>query len=263
MFILHIEALNYVLYGKHESNEDQSIMSNVWICRWESKMEYFNALRRRYKLPDLTKLWNQDQDQVIIAMILLSNYLLNLLIRWTRRRSRKESWRSLKLISWNCKWVLTIQISYLRHQNIYFNNISLPWNRNWVFSITLQEISLWLDPKTSLLALIVYHLGFELSSFLLGSTAIYALATTSLIGNIAFIPQILSFHYYESCAAVFVWHTWVFRIWPVIKVEEENEDDEKFIPANPDCYSAPEIKIKVCEWRKKTQESFNEWNIAH
>jgi len=45
--------------------------------------------------------------------------------------------------------------------------------------------------------------------------------------------------------SAFIYHTWTDRIWPIIKVEEEEEDESvsKFTPANPETFSAPEESV--------------------
>lgn len=89
------------------------------------------------------------------------------------------------------------------------------------FLVKLQELSLWTDPKSSIIALASVHLLYW-----------YLLMTSNspiyLLVNIALLT--------------FVYTTWTERIWPAIRVPEADPGPEpEWTPVSPDVLSAPEL----------------------
>ena len=113
------------------------------------------------------------------------------------------------------------------------------------YLVKLQELSLWTDPKSSGLALVVIHAIYWYLSVTSNST-VYLLAMLALL--------------------TFVYTTWTQRIWPEIRVPEANPGPEpEWTPVSPDVLSAPElvrlweeVKVKCCqafEWLKVTRQN--------
>jgi len=86
------------------------------------------------------------------------------------------------------------------------------------FFIRVQEISLWTDPKSSLSAVALLHLFF-----------LYLRYTASTVLNLTCWAVILGL----------VYTTWVNKIWPEIRVAEE--DPVGPTPLSPGVYSGPEL----------------------
>ena len=113
------------------------------------------------------------------------------------------------------------------------------------YLVKIQELSLWTDPKSSALALVVIHAIYWYLSVTSNST-VYLLAMLALL--------------------TFVYTTWTQRIWPEIRVPEANPGPEpEWTPVSPDVLSAPElvrlweeVKVKCCqafEWLKVTRQN--------
>ena len=113
------------------------------------------------------------------------------------------------------------------------------------YLVKLQELSLWTDPKSSGLALLVIHAIYWYLSVTSNST-VYLLAMLAML--------------------TFVYTTWTQRIWPEIRVPEANPGPEpEWTPVSPDVLSAPEL-VRLCdevkvkcyqafEWLKQTREN--------
>ena len=110
------------------------------------------------------------------------------------------------------------------------------------YLVKLQELSLWTDPKSSVLALVVVHAIYWYLSLTTNST-VYLLAMVALLS--------------------FVYTTWTQRIWPEIRVPDANptSPEPEWTPVSPDVLSAPdlvrlwnEVKAKSCQgfqWLKE------------
>lgn len=113
------------------------------------------------------------------------------------------------------------------------------------YLVKLQELSLWTDPKSSGLALVVIHAIYWYLSVTSNST-VYLLAMLAML--------------------TFVYTTWTQRIWPEIRVPEANPGPEpEWTPVSPDVLSAPEL-VRLCdevkvkcgqafEWLKQTRQN--------
>jgi len=87
--------------------------------------------------------------------------------------------------------------------------------------IAAQEIAVWSNPAKSVIWLL-------LTQFML-----YHLlnSSTPLLGTVAYV-----------CLSMYAYVTWVYTVWPIIRVPPENpEDDENWTPVHPDVLSAPEL----------------------
>ena len=113
------------------------------------------------------------------------------------------------------------------------------------YLVKLQELSLWTDPKSSVLALVVVHAIYWYLSLTTNST-VYLLAMVAMLS--------------------FVYTTWTQRIWPEIRVPDANPTPEpEWTPVSPDVLSAPdlvrlwnEVKAKSCQgfqWLKDLREN--------
>lgn len=104
------------------------------------------------------------------------------------------------------------------------------------YLVKLQELSLWIDPKSSVLALVVVHMIYWYLS-LTGNSTVYLLSMVALLS--------------------FVYTTWTQRIWPEIRVPEANPSPEpEWTPVSPDVLSAPDL-VRLCnEVKAKLVEGF-------
>lgn len=94
--------------------------------------------------------------------------------------------------------------------------------------VQAQEVALWSSPITSL--------AWLLASQLL----VWHLTTSPLLPNLA-----------KLALAAFLYSTWVYRLWPAIRVPPEHpEDPEPWTPLHPDLLSAPELG----SWVRGTRE---------
>jgi len=95
-----------------------------------------------------------------------------------------------------------------------------------------QEVALWSRPLVSLAWLIVTQ------------ALVYHLTSSAVLPNIAKILLV-----------AFIYSTWVYRVWPAIRVPPEHpEDAEEFTPLHPDVLSAPEMAGWVQSGKKKIGE---------
>lgn len=85
--------------------------------------------------------------------------------------------------------------------------------------VQLQELALWIDPKSSVAALAIVHLIY----WYLASTSCTVLNLTTW-----------------ACILGFLYTTWVNRIWPEIRVEKPMEESA-WTPVRPEVFSAPEL----------------------
>lgn len=109
------------------------------------------------------------------------------------------------------------------------------------YLVRCQELVLWTDPKASLVALTVIHLAFGY------------LATTSNTALNLTLWTVLS---------GFIYTTWTQKIWPEIRVPDEDGVQEDagaqsgWTPVSPDVYSAPELIELVDRLKSKTYEFY-------
>jgi len=95
-----------------------------------------------------------------------------------------------------------------------------------------QEVALWSRPMVSLAWLIVTQ------------ALVYHLTSSAVVPNIA-----------KFLLVAFIYSTWVYRVWPAIRVPPEHpEDAEEFTPLHPDVLSAPEMADWVQSGKKKISE---------
>ncbi len=104
------------------------------------------------------------------------------------------------------------------------------------YLVKLQELSLWTDPKASLVALGIIHLIYW---YLLvtSNTPVYLLSMLGLIS--------------------FIYTTWTQRIWPEIRVQDEHESkmqDQEWTPVSQDVLSAPELAQLCLECKLKMSQ---------
>jgi len=113
-------------------------------------------------------------------------------------------------------------------------------HQNWVLKefeskfIAAQEIAVWSNPFKSVVWLLLTQ--FLLYYFLNSSTP--------LLSTLAYV-----------CLSVYAYITWVYTIWPIIRVPPENpEDDESWTPVHPDVLSAPELSTFLSDLHTKVKE---------
>jgi len=93
--------------------------------------------------------------------------------------------------------------------------------------VQAQEVALWSSPAKSLVCLVV------------SQALVYHLTSSPLLPNIA-----------KLVLAAFLYSTWVYRLWPAIRIPPEHpEDPETWTPLHPDVLSAPEL----ASWMKTTR----------
>lgn len=103
------------------------------------------------------------------------------------------------------------------------------------FLVKIQELSLWTDPKSSVMAIATVHLLYW-----------YLLMTSNSPLYLLVMLALLSF----------VYTTWTQRIWPEIRVPEADPGSEpEWTPVSPDVLSAPELvrlwedfHLKLCQF---------------
>jgi len=107
------------------------------------------------------------------------------------------------------------------------------------YLVRCQELALWKDPKSSLVALAGIHLAFG-----------YVATTSNTVLNLTL----------WALLSGFVYTTWTQRIWPEIRVPEENEGDPQssWTPVSPDVYSAPELIDLIDRLKTKTAELYHQ-----
>jgi len=90
------------------------------------------------------------------------------------------------------------------------------------YLVRCQELALWQDPKASMVALTAIHLAFG-----------YLATTSNTVVNLTLWVLL----------AGFVYTTWTQRIWPEIRVPDDQEEQvgQSWVPVSPDVYSAPEL----------------------
>jgi len=89
------------------------------------------------------------------------------------------------------------------------------------FLVKIQELSLWTDPKSSVMAIGIVHLLYWYL-LMTSNSPIYLLGMLTLLS--------------------FVYTTWTQRIWPEIRVPEADPGPEpEWTPVSPDVLSAPEL----------------------
>jgi len=95
-----------------------------------------------------------------------------------------------------------------------------------------QEVALWSRPIVSLAWLLVTQ------------AFVYHITSSAVLPNVAKLSLV-----------VFLYTTWVYRVWPAIRVPPEHpEDEEDFTPLHPDVLSAPEMAGWVKAGKKKMVE---------
>jgi len=105
--------------------------------------------------------------------------------------------------------------------------------------VQLQELSLWTNPKNSLMALVILHLVYWYLS-VTSNSPVYLMSTAALIS--------------------FVYTTWTQRIWPEIRVPDANPGPEPdWTPVNPDVLSAPEL-VKLFDEAKAKGTQLYQWS---
>lgn len=113
------------------------------------------------------------------------------------------------------------------------------------YLVKLQELSLWTDPKSSLMALAVIHVLYWYLT-VTTNTPVYLMAMIALL--------------------TYVYLTWTQRIWPEIRVPDADPGAEPdWTPVSPDVLSAPELvklwddaKIKLLNclaWAKELRRN--------
>jgi len=107
------------------------------------------------------------------------------------------------------------------------------------YLVRCQELALWTDPKASLMALACIHLAFG-----------YLATTVNTTLNLA-LWAVLS---------GFVYTTWTQRIWPEIRVPDEDGQEDSaqsaWTPVSPDVYSAPELIELLERLKSKAHELY-------
>jgi len=106
------------------------------------------------------------------------------------------------------------------------------------YLVRCQELALWTDPKSSVLALTAIHLALG-----------YLATTTNTTVNLLL----------WSVLTGFVCTTWTQRIWPEIRVEPRDPEPEEksWTPVSPEVYSAPEL-LELQEALKEKAAEFHE-----
>jgi len=100
--------------------------------------------------------------------------------------------------------------------------------------VAAQELAIWTSPIKSIIWLLLTQ--FLLYWLLSG--------TITMVSSIAY-----------SCLATYVYITWVYTVWPAIRVPPENpEDDETWTPVHPDVLSAPEMSVFLSDSGAKFTE---------
>lgn len=87
------------------------------------------------------------------------------------------------------------------------------------YLVRLQELALWIDPKSSVAALVAVHLVF-----------MYLSLTSNTVLNLTC----------WAAAMGYLYTTWVYKIWPEIRVEKPPEE-APWTPVRPEVFSAPEL----------------------
>jgi len=104
-----------------------------------------------------------------------------------------------------------------------------------------QEVALWSNPITTVFWLVVSQM------------LVYHFTCSPLLPNIA-----------KLVLAVFIYFTWVYRLWPTIRVPPEHpEDTESFTPLHPDVLSAPEISSLMDSTRHKVSQIISGLCLLH
>lgn len=95
-----------------------------------------------------------------------------------------------------------------------------------------QEVALWSRPIVSLAWLLVTQ------------AFVYHITSSAVLPNLAKLSLV-----------VFLYSTWVYRVWPAIKMPPKHpEDVEDFTPLHPDVLSAPEMEGWVQAGKTKIGE---------
>jgi hypothetical protein len=88
------------------------------------------------------------------------------------------------------------------------------------YLVRIQELALWIDPKSSIAALALVQLVYW-----------YLAYTSSAVLNLTA----------WACILGFLYTTWVNKIWPEIRVEKPLEEESVWTPVRTEVFSAPEL----------------------
>jgi len=118
--------------------------------------------------------------------------------------------------------------SFLRKQEVVEAEANFSYIKEFEARLVqAQELALWSSPVRSMLCLVI------------SQAMVYHLTRSPLLPILA-----------KLCLSAFLYSTWVYRLWPAIRVPPEHpEDSESWTPLHPDVLSAPEL----ASWAQATR----------